>query len=80
MPALNQIIIKILKVFILAICCYAFISVSCLANDSINDPRDSSIYDKYLDNSNGVTSIMIECITEETERLDKLLNKCYKKI
>jgi len=49
-------------------------------NASASALEYSKQYDHCIDNSNGITSVMLNCESDEMEKQEKLLNANYKKV
>ena len=47
---------------------------------SFGSDQYSTQYNDCIDKSGGVTSVMLDCISDETKNQDKLLNINYKKV
>jgi uncharacterized protein YecT (DUF1311 family) len=54
--------------------------ISIIVSLSNADVRYSKQYDDCIENSGGVTSLMLDCIANETNKQDILLNTNYKKV
>ncbi|MBO4369299.1 MAG: DUF1311 domain-containing protein [Desulfovibrio sp.] len=50
------------------------------ASDEKANPLNTTEYDQCIEKANGVTSSLRDCVSVETERLDKILNSSYKRI
>lgn len=44
------------------------------------DVKYSNQYNNCIDKSEGVTSVMLDCMADETKKQDNLLNRNYKKV
>lgn len=55
-------------------------SISLSHADNYYDPADTTLYSQCIENSDGSTSSLRECDDAESDRLDKILNKSYKRI
>ena len=69
-----------IKIIILALLFLLFSFSQAIASDPVNDPNDTTIHDQCQERSDGSTTSLRECAANEINRLDRILNKSYKKI